>query len=119
MNISTAWFAGTPEAEREKRALAGLALLDEKYGPDKVNAMDLERLDVRWNADCPLGQVSGVGYNAALSQVGLKDDYVAKPLGLYPVGSSELRRTDDAQRLTAIFRRKINERRAARGGIAA
>lgn len=112
MNAHSSWFANTPEERRESRVNAGLAFLDTKFGRDKANSINLERLNTATYQDCPLSQLTGVPYNAALEKVGFTSQEDGTPYGLF---SNEAvgRRIDDFQRLIAIFRRKIQERRRA------
>jgi hypothetical protein len=113
MNMHSSWFAGTPEALREQKVDAGLAFLDAKFGAEKVNAIDLERLDISNPRRCALAQVTGEEYHDALTQVSLGKDESVQYGFLSPQPGRTGRYDDDNERLTAIFRRKIQQRRLA------
>jgi hypothetical protein len=113
MNAHSSWFANTPEERRESRVNAGLALLDARFGRDKVNGINLERLDIAMPRCCALAQVTGKEYHDALTEVGITKEESAEYGFLSPEVNRTPRYKDDNERLTAIFRRKIRERRRA------
>lgn len=55
----------------EVRVKQGMALLDEKHGPEWVDRIDVDTLNLRDSCRCVLGQLNGGDYDRGLSAVGI------------------------------------------------
>lgn len=100
----------------ETRVKAGMALLDEKYGPEWVEAIDVESLDLQDNCSCVLGQLEGE-FNEGLSKVfnlplGSGFAPVVVDSGFNADRADIWARMDEYPELTTVWKAAILARRA-------
>lgn len=117
----------TVQDEARERVANGVELLDD-WNPEWIDAVDLDRLDMRDPYACVASQVTDQGYPSAVRTLGLRegdgDEWGdgGKPYGFHawtelPWGSDDeshraIRASEWAE-LEAEWRRVIAERRAA------
>lgn len=118
MNTDVSWFAGSLQDQLEKKVDAGIAYLDSTLPVGWDRKIDLEKLDVESSYSCPLVQATGMSaWRSAIRQLGLTQEQISDYGFRAPsdfTQSTILRVKGENERLTAIWRCKLGERREPR-----